>query len=38
VVKDGDGRGDAQLIFRFDGQEQKYLRRAISIPLQAAGK
>ena len=38
VVKDGDGSGDAQLIISFDGQGQKYARRAISIPLRAAGR
>jgi glycogen debranching enzyme len=38
LVKDGNGRGDAQLTIRFDGQEQKYVRRAITIPLQAAGR
>jgi glycogen debranching enzyme len=35
----GGGRGDAQLTVRFDAaQAQKYVRRAISIPLLAAGR
>jgi hypothetical protein len=38
VVKEGDGRGDAQLIVGFDAGTQKYVRRAISIPLRAAGR
>ena len=37
VVKDGGGSGDAQLIVRFNAGTQKYVRRAISIPLRAAG-
>jgi glycogen debranching enzyme len=38
VVRDGGGRGDAQLIVQFNGPTQKYVRREISIPLRAAGK
>jgi hypothetical protein len=39
VIKDGgSGRGDAQLIIQFDAQAGKYVRREISIPLQAAGR
>jgi glycogen debranching enzyme len=38
VVKDGERGGDAQLIVGFNAGTQKYVRRAISIPLQAAGR
>jgi len=39
VTRDGDGRGgDAQLIVRFTGPEQKYVRRELVIPLQAKGR
>jgi hypothetical protein len=38
VIKDGNGRGDVQLTIRFDARTQKYVRREISIPLQAAGR
>lgn len=35
VIKDGGGRSDAQLSIQFDAGAQKYVRREISIPLQA---
>ncbi|HEX9918537.1 MAG TPA: GH116 family glycosyl hydrolase, partial [Pyrinomonadaceae bacterium] len=38
VIKDADGRGDAQLTIRFGAGTQKYVRREISIPLRAAGR
>ncbi|MCA1564767.1 MAG: amylo-alpha-1,6-glucosidase [Acidobacteria bacterium] len=38
VVKDGDRGGDAQLIVQFNAGAQKYVRRAVSIPLRAAGR
>ncbi len=38
VVKEGGARGDAQLEVRFDGPEQTYVRREISLPLRAAGR
>jgi glycogen debranching enzyme len=36
LIKDDDGRGDAQLVVQFGASAQKYLRREINIPLQAA--
>ncbi|HLL15517.1 MAG TPA: GH116 family glycosyl hydrolase [Pyrinomonadaceae bacterium] len=36
VIKEGGGRGDAQLLVRFNSQAQGYVRREISIPLQRA--
>ncbi|HZG53846.1 MAG TPA: hypothetical protein VEZ40_17210 [Pyrinomonadaceae bacterium] len=38
TVKDGGGRGDAQLVVQFGGSTQTYVRRAIKIPLRAAAK
>jgi hypothetical protein len=36
MIKEGGGRGDAQLIVQFDATGRKYVRREISIPLAAA--
>jgi hypothetical protein len=38
AVKDGNGRGDAQLIVQFNAPGSKYVRREISIPLRSAVK
>jgi glycogen debranching enzyme len=38
TIKDGGGRGDAQLVVQFDGSAQTYVRRAINIPLRATAK